>query len=140
MTIHYGDINYLAVVVGIVINVAAGALWYSPLLFARPWMDANGITEEDIRERQSEAYKGYAVSIVASAIIVFTLAIVIQLAGARSAADGFVLGLYAGIGFVATTQASNYTFETRPIRLYLINVGYPVVAFAAIGVLLASWD
>jgi hypothetical protein len=93
-----------------------------------------------MEEHKDEAYIGYAVSVVASVFIVFSLAVVVQLARATSAADGLLLGLYAGIGFVAATQAANYTFEARPIRLYLINVGYPVVTFALIGILLALWD
>ena len=140
MPIEYGDINYLAVLVGIVINMAVGALWYSPVAFAKDWMAMTGVTKEYMEEHKDEAYIGYAVSVVASVFIVFSLAVVVQLARAISAADGLLLGLYAGIGFVAATQAANYTFEARPIRLYLINVGYPVVTFALIGILLALWD
>ena len=140
MTIEYGDINYIAVLVGIAINMGVGALWYSPFAFAGPWMKLTGITEEYLEENKDEAYKGYAVSVVASAFIVFALAVVVQLARANSAADGLVLGLYAGVGFVAATQAANYTFEARPIRLYLINIGYPVVSFAVIGTVLALWN
>ena len=117
-----------------------GALWYSPVLFAKPWMAEVGITKEEFSEKQKTAYKGYAVSIVASIIIVLTLAVVVQLAGATAALDGLVLGLFAGIGLVATTQAANYSFESKTVRHYLINVGYPVVAFAVIGILLALWD
>ncbi len=31
------ELNWLAVLVGAVIYFALGALWYSPMLFARPW-------------------------------------------------------------------------------------------------------
>ncbi len=140
MTIDYGSINYVAVLVGIVINMALGALWYSGLAFAGPWMKLTGITREYIEEHKDETYQSYAVAVVASAALVFALAIVIQLTGAASAVDGLALGLYAGIGFVASTYAVTYTFEGRPIRLYLINVGYSVVGFAVIGVLMASWN
>ena len=32
MNIEFADINYLAVVAAIIGNMAAGALWYSPVL------------------------------------------------------------------------------------------------------------
>ncbi|MDA1347874.1 MAG: DUF1761 domain-containing protein [Chloroflexi bacterium] len=140
MTVEYGDINYFAVLVGIVINMAVGALWYSPFAFSKDWMALTGVTKEYLDEHKDEMYKGYAVSVVASVFIVFSLAVVVQLARATSAADGLLLGLYAGIGFVAATQAANYTFEARPMRLFLINIGYSVVTFAIIGTLLALWD
>ena len=140
MSIEFSDINYLAVLVGVVINMFAGAMWYSPILFAKPWMAKTGISLEYIQEHEQQAYKGYAVSIVASIMITLTLAILVQLAGATTAADGLTLGLLAGIGFILTTQAANYTFESRPIKLYLINAGYPAVTFVVIGILLALWD
>ena len=39
MTIDYGgNINYIAVLVGIIINMALGALWYSGIAFGKQWM------------------------------------------------------------------------------------------------------
>ena len=66
--IHLSDINYLAVAAAVVVNMAAGAAWYSPLLFARPWMAANGFTEEQIRE-QGSATRGYVVSVIVSVVL-----------------------------------------------------------------------
>ncbi len=140
MTIDLAAINYLAVVVSVIANMAGGALWYSPVLFANPWGRMTGLTREVIAQRGAQVYKGYAISIVASIVIVLVLAVLVQATGATTALDGLTLGLLAGIGLVATNQASAYAFEGRPLSLYLINVGYPVVAFAGIGVLLALWQ
>jgi hypothetical protein len=140
MDIDLGDLNYLAVVAGIIINMALGALWYSPILFANSWMAATGITKEYIDEHKDQAMKGYAVSIVASIVFVLGLAVMVQVSGAADLAEGLAIGLIAGVGFVATTQGANYTFENRPLKLYLINIGYSVVGFAIIGALLGAWD
>ena len=114
MDIDLGDLNYLAVVAGIIINMALGALWYSPILFANSWMAATGITKEYIDEHKDQAMKGYAVSIVASIVFVLGLAVMVQVSGAADLAEGLAIGLIAGVGFVATTQGANYTFENRP--------------------------
>lgn len=140
MNIDLVHINYLAVLVGVIINMAGGALWYSPILFAKPWMAETGIKMEDIRAKRSAAYRGYAISIVASIIIAFVLAILAQETGAHIVADGLILGSIAGVGFVATTSAANYSFESRPLKLYLINVGYSAVSFLLIGIVVALWD
>ena len=139
MSFDFGDINYLAVVAGIIINMAAGALWYSPVLFSNAWLAAIGKTKEEIQEQGSPA-QGYAVAIVASIVIVLAMAVFVQLAKASTWADGLALGLLAGAGFVATTAGAQYAFESRPLRLYLINTGYPLVSFAVIGIVLALWD
>ena len=139
MDLNIGSINYLAVVVAIVINMAAGALWYSPLLFAKHWMAANGLTEESIREAGS-ATRGYVVAVIASIVIAFAVALFAQASGADTPVEGLILGLAAGLGFVATTFAANYIFESRPLKLYLINAGYPVVSLALIGLLIGAWQ
>jgi len=140
MDIDLGELNYLAVVAGIIINMALGALWYSPILFANPWMAATGITKEYIDEHKDQAMKGYAVSIVATIVLVMGLAIMVQVSDAKDLAEGLAVGAIAGVGFIATTQAANYAFENRPLKLYLINIGYSVVGFAIIGALLGAWD
>jgi ABC-type uncharacterized transport system permease subunit len=140
MEFDFGELNYLAIVVGVVINMALGALWYSPVLLGKPWMAAAGITAEDIEARKGEQYRGYAVAVVVSIVLVFVLALLTRNLGIDEPLDGLVLGLVAGIGLVAVSQAPNYSFEGRPLRLFLINLGYSVVGFAIIGVLLAVWQ
>ncbi len=140
MTIDFGGTNYLAVVAAVVINMAAGALWYSPVLWAKPWTAATGITDEYVRAHKNETYRGYAISIVASIVIALVLSVLVQATGADTIGEGVLLGLTAGVGFVLTTHAANYAFESRPLKLYLINAGYPVVSFALMGALLGAWQ
>lgn len=139
MELDLAEVNYLAVIAAIAVNMIVGAVWYSPLLFARPWMAANGLTEEQIKA-QGSATRGYVVSVIASIVIAFAIALFAQAAGADAAIDGLLLGLAAGVGFVATTSAANYIFESRPLKLYLINSGYPVVSFTLIGLLIGAWQ
>ena len=139
LEIELGDINYLAVLVAIVINMLAGALWYSPLLFAKPWMALNNFTEETIRE-QGSATKGYIVSIIASIVIAFAIALIAEAADVDDPAGGALLGLVVGLGFVATTSASSYIFESRSLKHYLINAGYPVASFVLMGLVIGAWQ
>lgn len=138
MSIELGDINYLAVAVGVLVSMAGGALWYSPLLFANVWMELNGFTKEQLQEA-GQAWQGYVVSIVGSIISVLVLALLIDLTGADDLGEGLLIGLFAGVAFVATSMAANYMFESRPLKLYLINAGYPVLILAINGVILALW-
>ncbi len=139
MTIDFGGINYLAVLAAVVINMAAGALWYSPVLWAKPWMALTGHTDMNMGSG-SGAMLGYAISIVASVVIALGLALLANAAGAETLSEGLTLGLLAGVAFVLTTHAANYAFEQRPLKLYLINAGYPVVSFLVQGALLGAWQ
>ena len=137
MSIDLGDINYLAVLVMVIIQFAGGAAWYG--ILSNPWLSLVGKTREEIPQGKS-AMKAYAIALVGTVVGVLGLAILVQATGADNLAEGLFLGLIAGVGFVATSQAAHYSFEGRPLKLYLINAGYPVVMLAIAGGLLGLWQ
>ena len=130
------DINWLAVVVAAVVQMALGALWYSPLLFARPWMRSVGRSEDEL----TGGGPGYAIAAVASLVTAGVLAYVVDWAGADGLLDGLLTGVVVWIGFVATVLAVNTWFSGRSRTLWAIDAGYPLVALAIMGALLAVWD
>ena len=138
--IDLGSLNYLAIIVGIIINQALGAGWYSAL--GKPWMAGVGLTMEDLEAMKGTARQWYPYVVAAVSALVFTLglALVIQGMGAEGVVDGLILGLLAAIGFIVTSYATTYSFEGRSPKLFLINIGYPVISYAIIGVLLAVWQ
>ena len=76
------DVNLWSVLVAAVATMVLGFLWYSPLLFARPWMVAMGYDPDDkarIEEMQKSAGKSYAISFVASLVSAFVLGKVIDI-------------------------------------------------------------
>jgi hypothetical protein len=122
-------VNPIAVVVGVVIAMAVGFLWYSPMLFAKPWMALIGKTEEQL----GSPGPAYAITIVAAAVTAYVLGVFVNLAPPKSPANGALVGLVAAVGFIATAFGTMYVFEGRPSKLYLINVGYQVVTLVLMG-------
>ena len=137
MSIDLGDINYPAVVVAVVVQYAGGAAWY--MVFANPWLQAIGKTKEEIRGRGG-AWKAYVTAFVGSVLTILGLAIIVQATEADNVLDGLVLGLICGIGFVATALAAQFSFEGRPLKLYLLDAGYPVLGLAVAGIILGVWQ
>ena len=43
------EVNWLAVLAATVGSFVLGGLWYSPLLFAKPWQAAAGLTDEQLK-------------------------------------------------------------------------------------------
>jgi hypothetical protein len=133
-------VNWLAVLVAGVASFVLGGLWYS-LLFNKPWMRYTGITMEaasagggaNMAAQYAGAFLTYLVAAAA-------LALVMNTAGATGAGEGLVIGVLVGIGFVATTSFNIYLFSMRPFGLYLIDIGYPVVALGMSGVILGLWQ
>ena len=135
-----GSLNYLAIIVGVIINQLLGAAWYRT--WGKPWMAAVGITSEDIEEMKGTAqqWSPYVVAIASALIFTFVLALLLQGMDADGVIHGLLLGLLIAVGFIATSYATTYSFEGRSPRLFLINIGYPLISYAVIGILLAVWQ
>ena len=138
--IDFGDLNYLAILVAVVFNQILGALWYSTL--AKPWMAETGMTTEDMEAMKGTPRQWYPYALAILLAIVFTLGLALLVQGMEvdGAAEGLGLGVLAAVGFVLTSHGVNYAFEGRSLKLLAINSGYPLISYAAIGILLAVWN
>jgi len=136
------DINLWPVLVAALATMIVGFLWYSPLLFARPWMVAMGYDPEDkvrMQEMQKSAAASYAISFVASLASAFVLAKIIFVTSVNTAFYGMKVGFAIWLGFVTTVQLTAKLFGNQPTRLYLINTGYQLVCYLVMGAILAVW-
>jgi len=128
------DINYAAVLVAAVINMAVGAVWYSPSLFGKAWSKLTG--KKDMR---GSGRTGYAVSAVGALVQSWILVHFVQYAGSTSVWEGAITGFWLWLAFVGVVMAGAYVFEGRPWKLWQINAGYFLVVLVVNGALLAAW-
>ena len=129
-------INYLAVLAAAVSTFVIGGLWYSPALFHRSWMSANGFAEADLA-------KGSAGKIFGSAFVLAVL-MAANLAAFLSGPEtttawGATAGALTGLGWVAPAIGTIALFERRPAAYIAINGGYFAVAFVVMGAILGAW-
>jgi len=139
---HFLGVNLFAVLVSAIATMVVGFLWYSPALFANPWMKLMGYDPNDkakIAEMQKSAGPSYFMSLIASILAAFVLGKLIAVAGFWTAIDGLKIGLVMWLGFVTTVQFTNALFSRQPFRLYMINTGYQFVCYAAMGAILGAW-
>jgi hypothetical protein len=129
------QIHYPAVLAAAALGFVIGGLWYSPLLFAKPWMQAAGITEE--QTRQASMAKVFGLSALATLVMALNLAAFIG--PKASLGFGLFAGFAAGLGWVAMSLGVIYLFEQRPLKLWLINSGYQVVTYTVMGGVLGVW-
>jgi hypothetical protein len=135
-------IRIVPVIVAAVATMVLGFLWYSPLLFARPWMRAMGYDPEDkakLAEMQKGAGLMYAGSFLASLASAFVLGKIIEITTVSVPLYGMKVGFAIWLGFVTTVQFTAFLFERKPFRLYAINTGYQLVCYLAMGAILAVW-
>lgn len=129
-------INYLAALAAAVSTFVIGGLWYSPMLFQKPWMAANGLTEADLKHGHTG--KVFGTSFIFAVIMAFNLAAF--LAGPDTdLAWGATAGALAGLGWVALALATVALFERRSWTYIFVNGGYWVVSFLVMGAILGAW-
>lgn len=138
----FAGINFWAVLVAAVATMVIGFLWYSPILFARPWMRLMGYDPDDkskLAEMQKGAGKLYAITFVATLVSAVVLAKFVDVTSVNRVFYGMKVGFAVWLGFVATVQLTGALFGKQPIKLFLINTGYQLVCYLAMGAILAVW-
>jgi hypothetical protein len=133
-------INYPAVFVSALAYWMLGAIWYSPLLFERPFIALRAFTPEQIEAIRAASHAGeIGAALAASLVTAYVLAHFVKFTGAETTRSGMLAGFWLWLGFVVTTNLSTVLFEGRPVGLYLINNGYHLVGMLGMGTLLAVW-
>ena len=135
----FNNINYLAVLVAGVASFALGAIWYSPVMFAKRWQNELGFTDEYLRQANMPLVMGG--SLVMMIIMALGNAILQQaIYGADGNLElGLKTGLMIGLFFSATTLAINYFYQRKSLMLWLIDALYQVFFCAIAGAIIGAW-
>ena len=140
---EFMGVNLLAMFLAALSTMVVGFIWYSPMLFARPWTIAMGYDPDD-KAKMDEMRKGagplYGIALVVSLVSAFMLGKVILGITVDSALYGMKLGFGVWLGFVATVQLTDTLFGKRPFKLFLINTGYQLVCYLAMGAIIGAWQ
>ncbi|HXW07662.1 MAG TPA: DUF1761 domain-containing protein [Vicinamibacterales bacterium] len=129
------QLNWLAVLAAAASTFVIGGLWYSPALFQRAWMSANGFREADVAG--GSMGRIFGLSFVFALVMAVNLAMFLNAPG-TTAAWGATAGVLAAI-WVVLGIGTVALFERRPWTYTAINGGYWLVSFAVMGLILGGW-
>ena len=130
------DINYLAVVAAALLGFVVGGLWYSPLLFGKPWMAAAGVTEEQV----NAGSKGRIFSLAFAFLLIMAYCLAMFLAAPEvTLQSGALYGFLTGFGWIFFAFGVVSLFELRSWGYIFINGGYWVVTMTLMGAVLGGW-
>lgn len=127
------DINWLAVIVAAVAAFLVGAVWYSPLLFAKAWQREVGISDAGLAKGGMGQTMGTAFVLTFVSTLVFHLFLGPEPSLGFAAGAGFSAGLF----WVAFSKGVDYLFERRSLKLFAINGGHHTVVYTVMGLVLA---
>jgi Protein of unknown function (DUF1761) len=124
------DINWIALFVAALAGFMVGGLWYGPL-FGKIWQLETGITEEKAKSSNMLLLFGsvFALNLFAA----FILGHVLATYGTPPTGTSMMIAGGIGFGFVATAIGVNYLFSQKSLRLFMIDAGYWIVIYTAMG-------
>jgi hypothetical protein len=131
------QLHILPILGATVARMALGALWYSPVLFLKLWMNLTGISEQQMKQGMGGKIAG---DILGSFVMAFVMAHMVGWAGVTEVLGGLAVGFLCWIGFVAVSSLNTVTYEKRPFKLFALHNGYNLLSLLAMGVILAVWD
>lgn len=140
MTLDLEQLNWLAVVVGALVYFALGALWYSPVLFGRPWQRSIGWDESQAPPQQNAVT--YVLPFIAFVVMSITVALIAAATGTDELGEGIVLGLVLGIGLSLAHTFVDASFspeKPQPWTWFAINGTYHALGLVIVAVIIAIW-
>ena len=126
------DVNWLAVLLCGISSMVLGAIWYSPILFAKRWQAGARLSDDDLAGANMGLIYGTAflLSLIAAFVFAMFLGRTMDLGPAVAA------GASAGLCWVGASFGISYLFERRSLAHWLINAGYHTLQFTLFGLIL----
>ena len=136
------SVNYWAIIVGAILSMVIGAIWYGPI-FGKKWMEIVGIDlndKETLAKMQKSAGLIYFVQFV---LTLFQVLILAHIIADTKLVGGLERSLWIWAAFIIPTLASAvmWTNALGKIKwaLFLIQGGYQLIIFIVFGLLLQFW-
>lgn len=135
-------VNWLAVIVAAVSNMAIGFAWYSDSLFGKQWRGLMGISGGG-KPTQDQMMKTIGLGLLNAFLIAFVLSYSTVFARSYLGTQGVILGLMTGfwnwLGYMFPLLLGSYMYERKPLKLVWINSGFWLFSMLVMGVIIALW-
>ena len=136
------SINWWAVLVGVVISMLVGSLWYNPKTFFMTWWRGIG-KSETIQPGSQNMALVWALTVLTSVFQVVGMAVAVNLVGAAlggvTGLTGLLTGALVWLLIVAPTNLVNKLFAGFPFKVWFIESGAHLINFLLFGLLLGLW-
>ncbi|MDD7885962.1 DUF1761 domain-containing protein [Flavivirga sp. 57AJ16] len=157
-------LNFPAIIVAAVSALVVGFIWYNPKVFGNAWMQAAGMTEEQVKGGNMAKIFGLAL-LFAFLLAMALPGIVIHQMGAfslvggdpsvalpsyeafmndygdafRTFKHGALHGVIAGVFIALPIIGTNALFERKGAKYIFINSGYWIVTLGVMGAIICGW-
>ncbi len=129
------EVNWLSVLVAAIVAFIIGGIWYSPILFSKPWQKELKLSDIELKNANMALIFGLTFLLN----VIGAVALDLLIGKESTLISGLITGLIVSIAWIATSLGINYLFSRKSFKLFLIDAGYFVVFFAIMGAILGAW-
>lgn len=136
------SVNYWAILLGAVLSMIVGAVWYGPL-FGKKWMEIIGADPGDAESMVQMQKSAGPLYLIQFLLTLFQVLVLAHLIADTARVGGLERSLWIWAAFVVPTLAGSVMWTRQSGRLkrqrFLIQAGYQLIMFAIYGLLLQYW-
>lgn len=137
MSLDFGSLNWLAILVSIVIGQVISTVWFTAL-FGDPWARAYGAESKQQHTKEIPPYT-YGVGLLSTAVLTISIALIQRDMSISTIGSALLLGLVLAIGICCATILPGQAFLKR-YPVFLMTAGSQSVMILVISIILALWQ
>jgi Protein of unknown function (DUF1761) len=133
-------VNYIAVLVATIVVFVLGWLWYSPLLFYKPWMRARGMDPAVAMAGAKMPTGKLAIELVRCFVLAYIVAHFVAALGITNWLVAAHFGLLLWIGFPVILLTGSILWDNVPVKVAAIHAGDWLVKLLVIPIIVSVWQ
>jgi hypothetical protein len=130
-------LNYWAILVVWIINIALGAFWYSPVGFGKLWSKLSGV--DMMKLPKDVANKAIAFVALGALIQAIVLGVIVNSLHATTLSDGVTIGIVLWLGLTAATTIGTTLYSRLSWKFWWLNSSFFLIVMAVGAGVLAVW-
>ncbi len=132
-------VNPVAVIVAAVAVFVLGWLWYSPLLFYKPWMRLRGMDPVAAMAGAKMPAGKLVIEFVRCLVLAYVIARFVALLGVGSWMGAVQFGFLVWLGFPVILLTGSVLWENIPWKVAAIHAGDWLVKMLVIPIIVTAW-
>jgi hypothetical protein len=133
-------VNYLPVLVAAIAVFVLGWLWYSPLLFYKPWMRARGMDPAAAMAGAKMPAGKLVIELLRCIVLAYVVARLVVLLGVSNWMGAVHFGVLLWIGFPVILLVGSILWENTPVKVAAIHAGDWLVKMLVIPIIVSVWQ